>query len=56
MSSELFEAGEEDTMSSAIRKAETIGRPLGSDKFLTQAEAKTGRTLKAQKRGRKRKK
>jgi len=53
---ERIKAGEEDAMSIAIRKAETIGRPLGSDKFLAQAEAKTGRTLKAQKRGRKRKK
>lgn len=34
-----------------LRQAESIGRPLGSDEFLTRIERQTGRTLKAAKRG-----
>jgi putative transposase len=35
----------------ALRMAETSGRPLGSDDWLETLEARTGRTLKPQKRG-----
>ena len=34
-----------------LRKAESIGRPLGSAAFLTRQERKLGRTLKPAKRG-----
>ncbi|MEX2618188.1 MAG: transposase [Alphaproteobacteria bacterium] len=34
-----------------LRMSETSGRPLGSDAWLDALEAKTGRTLKPQKRG-----
>jgi putative transposase len=34
-----------------LRQAESIGRPLGSDEFLTRIERQTRRTLKASKRG-----
>jgi putative transposase len=34
-----------------LRQAETIGRPLGDEIFLTQLEAMTGRRLKPGKRG-----
>jgi putative transposase len=38
----------------ALRMSETSGRPLGADVWLDDLEAKTGRTLKPQKRGPKR--
>ena len=34
-----------------LRRAETIGRPLGSDTFLRRIERRTGRILKPAKRG-----
>jgi putative transposase len=34
-----------------LRRAETIGRPLGDRKFLDAAERKTRRVLKPAKRG-----
>ncbi len=34
-----------------LRKAERIGRPVGSLQWIEDMEAKTGRTLKPQKRG-----
>jgi len=34
-----------------LRISETSGRPLGSDAWIEALEAKTGRTLKLQKRG-----
>lgn len=46
-------AGEQVDMSDAIRKAETIGRPLGDDSFFAAAESQTGRKLRPKKRGRK---
>jgi len=45
---------DEDFM--ALRKAEIIGRPIGSPDFLERLENMTGRVLKPQKRGRKSKK
>jgi putative transposase len=38
-------------MFARLRAAESIGRPLGSDRFLARLERSTGRTLKAGKRG-----
>lgn len=38
----------------ALRAAETIGRPLGDDAFLTGIEKRLGRTVRPAKRGRKR--
>jgi putative transposase len=35
----------------ALRMSETSGRPLGSAEWLDDLEARSGRTLKAQKRG-----
>jgi putative transposase len=34
-----------------LRAAESIGRPLGDDRFLARLERSTGRVLKAGKRG-----
>jgi putative transposase len=42
LDSELFER---------LRAAESIGRPLGSDRFLARLERRTGRTLKPARRG-----
>lgn len=44
----------DETGLEAIRKSEVIGRPLGDTAFVEGLEAMTGRTLMAQKRGRKR--
>jgi putative transposase len=35
----------------ALRKAESVGRPIGDSDWISALEAKTGRVLKAQKRG-----
>ena len=40
-----------EMMALALRQAETIGRPLGSPRFMDQLERKLGRALKAGKRG-----
>ncbi len=42
---------EKDMAEELLRKAESIGRPLGSAAFLTRQERKLGRTLKPAKRG-----
>ncbi|WP_316175688.1 hypothetical protein [Bradyrhizobium sp. SZCCHNRI1073] len=34
-----------------LRAAESIGRPIGSDRFLSRIEKMTGRVLKPAKRG-----
>jgi putative transposase len=49
----LLAAGEEEVMSMRLRKAESIGRPLGSERFLAELEARCDRTLKPGRRGRK---
>jgi hypothetical protein len=46
----LASAPEQDLFDS-LRAAESIGRPLGSDRFLTRIERLTGRVLKPGKRG-----
>ncbi len=47
----LIAAGQEDERFKALRKSETIGRPIGDDTFMRQAEEQTGRTLRPGKRG-----
>jgi len=47
----LDEAFDEDFTYAALRKAERIGRPIGSKQWIEDIEAKTGRVLAAQKRG-----
>jgi putative transposase len=49
-------AGEDDARAMALRRAETIGRPLGDDAFMAHVEALTGRDARPAKRGRKAKK
>jgi putative transposase len=47
----LIRAGEDAELSQRLRRAESIGRPLGSDGFLEQLERTSGRRLKPGKRG-----
>jgi putative transposase len=47
----LGEKFDEAMSYAALRKAESVGRPIGSKEWLTDIEAKTGLTLAAQKRG-----
>ena len=49
----LSEPFDEAESYQALRRAETIGRPLGSDRWLKALEKRTGRTLAPQRRGRK---
>jgi putative transposase len=51
MKSLLAESPEQDMAELMLRRAETIGRPLGSVAFLNKLERKLGRTLKPVKRG-----
>ena len=48
---EIIAAGEEDARFDALRRSETIGRPIGNDAFLQRVEEQVGRTLKPGKRG-----
>lgn len=52
----LLRAGEEQAMSDRLRRAESIGRPVGSDTFLASLETASGRALIPGKRGPKQKK
>jgi len=47
----LIAAGEDEDLSMALRRAETIGRPLGDTAFLKALERRTGRTLRPARRG-----
>ncbi len=47
----LLEAGEDGTLSQALRRAETVGRPLGDAAFLDRVQAISGRDPKPSKRG-----
>ena len=47
----FIEQGEDEALSMALRRAETIGRPLGTAAFLKKLERKTGRSLRPAKRG-----
>ncbi len=42
----LLQAGEDAEMSTGLRRAETIGRPLGNDAFLHALEIDSARTLR----------
>jgi putative transposase len=47
----LLRAGEDEDLSMTIRRAESIGRPLGDDIFMDWIEAKLGRDARPQKPG-----
>jgi putative transposase len=47
----MIEAGEDEVLSQRLRRAETIGRPLGSDAFVERLEKASGRIFKAGRRG-----
>jgi putative transposase len=47
----LSEAFDETMTYAALRKAESVGRPIGSREWLFDMEEKTGMTLSPQKRG-----
>ena len=48
---DLLAAATDTEMEGRLRAAETIGRPLGDDRFVARLERLTGRTLKPGKRG-----
>lgn len=47
----LIAAGEDEALSRSLRRAETIGRPLGTADFLARLEADAGRALQPARRG-----
>ena len=47
----LLVAGEDEALSTALRRAERVGRPLGDGAFMDWIEAKLGRNAKPQRRG-----
>lgn len=47
----LGEAFDEELTYAALRRAESIGRPIGSPEWLAQMEERLGRSLAPQKRG-----
>jgi len=49
----LIAAGEDEERTRRLRRAESIGRPIGDDAFIRLLEAQSGRTLAAGRRGRK---
>lgn len=50
---QVVRAGEDNVLSAAMRRAETVGRPLGDEAFMAHIAALTGRDLRPAKRGRK---
>ena len=48
-----IQAGEDSALSTALRRAETVGRPLGDDAFMAHISPLTGRDPRPAKRGRK---
>ncbi|MGY3483451.1 putative transposase [Bradyrhizobium sp. USDA 4011] len=48
---DLLASEPEADLFSSLRAAESVGRPLGDDRFLSRLERKTGRVLKPGKRG-----
>jgi putative transposase len=48
---DLIESGPDDEAFARLRRAESIGRPLGDDSFMARLEALTQRNLKPAKRG-----
>jgi putative transposase len=51
----LLASGDNDKMNTTLRKAETIGRPIGQSDWLEKMEHRTGRQIRPQKRGPKQK-
>ncbi|MDB5469438.1 MAG: IS200-like transposase [Caulobacter sp.] len=49
----MIGTGEDEALSQSLRRAETIGRPIGAADFLAKLEAEAGRVLALAKRGRK---
>lgn len=49
--SALLRAGEDEALSAALRRAETVGRPLGGDAFMAWIAETLGRDAKPGKRG-----
>ena len=47
----LLQTGEDASLSEALRRAESVGRPLGDSSFLDRVEAMLGRNPKPGKRG-----
>jgi len=47
----LLAGAEDEDMTLRLRRAETIGRPVGGEDFLARLEAESGRTLRPAKRG-----
>jgi hypothetical protein len=48
----MLAAGEDEELSRCLRRAETIGRPVGNDGFLAALEREAGRSLAPRKRSR----
>jgi putative transposase len=48
---EMIAAGEDQALSRSLRRAETVGRPLGAAAFVERLERDAGRTLAAANRG-----
>jgi putative transposase len=48
----VLRVGEDEILSASLRRAETIGRPLGDDAFMAHIEAMSGRDPRPGKRGR----
>ncbi len=51
----LLRGGEDEALSAALRRAETVGRPLGDEAFMSGIAAQLGRNAESGKRGRPRK-
>ena len=48
---DLLETNEDVEATQRLRKGESVGRPIGSDAFVSMLEARTGRRLRPQPRG-----
>lgn len=48
---DLLDGASEDEAFARLRAAESIGRPLGNDRFMARLERLTGHLLKPEKRG-----
>jgi putative transposase len=51
----LNQTADDSSVFKPLRQSETTGHPLGSEEWIEKIEKSTGRTLKAQKRGPKKK-
>lgn len=48
---DLIEGEKREELQTALRRAETLGRPLGDEAFLARMETALGRTIRAKPRG-----